>query len=113
MRYSDTIISVDDTVHYFLLMVRAGAQVIVTQMVSTHEALMRGTLNFPNLIKLNDIMNDFKYELEVYAMVGVYSACLLLSRDSMIINSECLLVSAIFLFSGCYLLVLRLSALLY
>ncbi|XP_067932572.1 anillin-like isoform X2 [Watersipora subatra] len=58
----------DDTVHYFLLMVRAGPQVIVTQMVSTHDALMRGTLTFPNLIKLNDIMNDFRYELEVYGM---------------------------------------------
>lgn len=60
--------SVDDTVHYFLLMVRNGAQVIVTQMVSTHDAV-RGVLHFPNLIKLNDIMNDFRYELEVYAMV--------------------------------------------
>jgi len=61
----------DDTVHYFLLMVRAGPQVVVTQMVSTHDALMRGTLHFPNLIKLNDIMNDFRYELEVYGMVSI------------------------------------------
>lgn len=60
----------DDTVHYFLLMVRNGAQVIVTQMVSTHEALMRGVLHIPNLIKLNDIMNDFRYELEIYGMVS-------------------------------------------
>ena len=39
-------------------------------MVSTHDALMRGTLHFPNLIKLNDIMNDFRYELEIYGMVS-------------------------------------------
>ena len=50
-------------------MVRNGAQVIVTQMVSTHDALMRGVLHVPNLIKLNDIMNDFRYELEIYGMV--------------------------------------------
>ena len=42
---------------------------IVTQMVSTHDALMRGVLHIPNLIKLNDIMNDFRYELEIYGMV--------------------------------------------
>ena len=63
------LVIVDDTVHYFLLMVRNGAQVIVTQMVSTHDALMRGVLHIPNLIKLNDIMNDFRYELEIYGMV--------------------------------------------
>ena len=51
-------------------MVRAGAQVIVTQMVSTNDAV-RGVLSFPNLIKLNDIMNDFQYELEVYGMVYI------------------------------------------
>lgn len=66
-----SVCTAEDTVHYFLLMVRNGAQVIVTQMVSTHDAV-RGVLHFPNLIKLNDIMNDFRYELEVYAMVCTF-----------------------------------------
>ncbi|XP_013408740.1 anillin isoform X2 [Lingula anatina] len=61
--------SKDDTaVHYFLIVLRNGPHVIVTQMVSTHDPMVRGSLDFPNLIKLNDVKSGFRYNLEVYGM---------------------------------------------
>ena len=61
----------DNCVHYFLLLLRDRAHVVFTQMVSTHDANMRGSLDFPNLIKLNDVTMNFKYDLEIYAMVSL------------------------------------------
>lgn len=55
----------DNTVHYFIVMIRHGAHVIFSQMVSTRDAMVRGTLDIPNLIKLNDIREDFRVELQV------------------------------------------------
>lgn len=60
---------VDNTVHYFLLLIRNHAQVIVTQMLSTHDPMMRGSLDFPNLIKIHGISGDFKLNMEIYSMV--------------------------------------------
>ena len=59
----------DTAVHYFICMIRQGAHVIVTQMISTHDPMVRGSLDFPNLIKLSDIKQDFKFDLEIYTMV--------------------------------------------
>ncbi|XP_062607207.1 anillin-like isoform X2 [Saccostrea cucullata] len=58
----------DNTVHYFLLLIRNHAQVIVTQMLSTHDPMMRGSLDFPNLIKIHGICGNFKLNLEIYSM---------------------------------------------
>ncbi|KAK3597580.1 hypothetical protein CHS0354_018176 [Potamilus streckersoni] len=58
----------DNIVHYFIILVRNGPQVIVTQMLSTHDPMMRGSLDFPNLIKLHGITGDFKVILEIYSM---------------------------------------------
>jgi len=59
-----------DDVFYFVVMIRHGAHVIFTQMVSTHEAMIRGSLDFPNLISLSDITQDFVVDVEVYGMVS-------------------------------------------
>lgn len=69
---------VDNTVHYFLLLIRNHAQVIVTQMLSTHDPMMRGSLDFPNLIKIHGICGNFKLNLEIYSMVSRRKNCQIL-----------------------------------
>ncbi|KAL5022215.1 hypothetical protein ScPMuIL_001370 [Solemya velum] len=58
----------DNIVHYFVILIRNGAQVILTQMLSTHDPMMRGSLDFPNLIKIHGISGDFRIVLEIYSM---------------------------------------------
>lgn len=41
----------------------------MTQMLSTHDPMMRGSLDFPNLIKIHGISGSFKLNLEIYSMV--------------------------------------------
>jgi len=60
----------DSSIFYFVIMVRHGAHVIFTQMVSTHEAMVRGSLDFPNLISLNNVTQDFIVDVEIYGMVS-------------------------------------------
>jgi len=69
----------DDNIFYFVIMVRHGAHIIFTQMVSTHEAMVRGTLDFPNLISLNNVTQDFVVDVEIYGMVGNF--CFILMSD--------------------------------
>lgn len=59
----------DNTTHYFILLIRNGPQVITTQMLSTHDPMMRGSLDFPNLIKIHGISSHFNINLEIYSMV--------------------------------------------
>ena len=54
--------------HFFLLLVRHAHHVVFTQMVGTHDAMVKGTLDIPNMIKFNDISQNFRLELEVYGM---------------------------------------------
>ncbi|XP_076111793.1 uncharacterized protein LOC143080032 isoform X3 [Mytilus galloprovincialis] len=58
----------DTTVHYFLILIRNNAQVITTQMLSTHDPMMRGSLDFPNLIKIHGISGSFKLTMEIFSM---------------------------------------------
>jgi actin-binding protein anillin len=60
----------DMTTYYFILLIRNGPQVIFTQMLSTHDPMMRGSLDFPNLIKINGITGSFRLEMEIYCMVS-------------------------------------------
>lgn len=62
---------VDNTTYYFIILIRKDTQVICTQMLSTHEPMMRGSLDFPNLIKINGITGDFRLDLEIYGMVSM------------------------------------------
>ena len=56
----------DDYVHYFVCLVMYRSQVIATQMLSTLDGINRsGHLEFPNLIKINDLDFDFKIYLQV------------------------------------------------
>ncbi|CAL1539975.1 unnamed protein product [Lymnaea stagnalis] len=58
----------DTTTHYFILLFKNGPQLICTQMLSTHDPMMRGSLDFPNLIKINGITGNFKLVLDIYSM---------------------------------------------
>ena len=60
----------DTTQHFFICLLRNGANTIVTQMVSTHDAMVRDTLDIPNMFKLSDVTQNFKYDLEIYSMVS-------------------------------------------
>ena len=53
-------------------MIRNGAHVVLTQMMSTHDAMVRDSLDFPNLIQLKDIKQNFRFDLEIYGMVSLY-----------------------------------------
>ena len=69
-----------DTVHYFLCLIRHGAQVIVTQMISTDERSKDGILSFTNHIQLRNLPADFSVVFEVYALVSVNIIKLVLSK---------------------------------
>jgi len=59
----------DDYVHYFICLVMYRSQVIATQMLSTLDGINRsGQLEFPNLIKINELDFDFKIYLQVYGL---------------------------------------------
>jgi actin-binding protein anillin len=59
----------DDYVHYFVCLVMYRSQVIATQMLSTLDGINRsGHLEFPNLIKINELDFDFKIYLQVYGL---------------------------------------------
>ncbi len=60
----------DNTKHYFICLLRNGPNTIMTQMVSTHDAMVRGSLDFPNLIKLQNIKQEFRFDLDIYGMVS-------------------------------------------
>ena len=49
---------------------RHADHVVFTQMVSTHDAMVKGTLDIPNMIKFSDISQTFRLEIEVYGMVS-------------------------------------------
>ena len=66
------IIISDTSVHYFICMIRNGAHVVLTQMMSTHDAMVRDSLDFPNLIQLKDIKQNFRFDLEIYGMASVF-----------------------------------------
>lgn len=63
----------DETVHYFVILVKYRSRVIATQMLSTEsdvpgDGIRNGKLNFPNLINLRDLDIDFQIHLEVYGL---------------------------------------------
>ncbi|XP_076470449.1 uncharacterized protein LOC143300571 isoform X2 [Babylonia areolata] len=60
--------SQDTMTYYFILLLKHGPKVISTQMLSTHDPMMRGSLDFPNLININDITGSFQLQLEIYSM---------------------------------------------
>ena len=69
------VVVADSDVFYFVVMIRHGAHVIFTQMVSTHEAVIRGSLDFPNLISLSDVTQNFVVDVEIYGMVRKLMIC--------------------------------------
>ncbi|XP_059096136.1 anillin-like isoform X2 [Tigriopus californicus] len=58
----------DDTVHYFIVLVKHKSRVIPTQMLCTGEGISKGKLIFPNLINLRDLDFDFQIHIEVYGL---------------------------------------------
>ena len=58
----------DDTVHYFVVLVKHRARVIATQMLSSLDGIVGGKLAFPNLINLRDLAFDFQIAIEVYGL---------------------------------------------
>ena len=59
-----------DTVHYFLCLVKYRSQVIATQMLSTLDGISarKNKLVFTNLINVNELDFDFQIYLEVYGL---------------------------------------------
>uniref|UniRef100_T1IYG8 PH domain-containing protein n=1 Tax=Strigamia maritima TaxID=126957 RepID=T1IYG8_STRMM len=55
-------------VHFFICLVKHGAQVVSTQMYSTMDNISNGMLRFPNLINLRDLNFHFNVLLEVYGL---------------------------------------------
>ncbi|ESN96052.1 hypothetical protein HELRODRAFT_95214 [Helobdella robusta] len=68
----------DTTTHYFLIMIRHETHIMFTQMTSTHDGQLYGCsknrgrrdyLEFPNLININNVGQDFDIVVEIYGMV--------------------------------------------
>lgn len=51
----------DDTVHYFVVLLKYRGRVISTQMLCTMDGISGGKLAFPNLINLRDL--DFNFQV--------------------------------------------------
>ncbi|GAB1597531.1 anillin-like [Argonauta hians] len=58
----------DLNVFYYVALIRNGPLVVSTQLISTHDPMVRGSLDFPNMIKLTDITSKFQVILELYEM---------------------------------------------
>ncbi|XP_076339694.1 uncharacterized protein LOC143240700 isoform X3 [Tachypleus tridentatus] len=58
----------ENTVHYFLCLIRYNADVIATQMLSTEDGITAGTMSFTNHITIQDLSGDFVVNFEVYAL---------------------------------------------
>ncbi|XP_052822337.1 anillin [Octopus bimaculoides] len=61
----------DLNVFYYVILIRNGPQVFTTQLISTHDPMVRGSLDFPNMIKMTDITSKFQVTLELYEMVRI------------------------------------------
>ncbi|XP_067135698.1 anillin-like [Centruroides vittatus] len=57
----------DNNVHYFICLIRYGAQLIATQMLST-DGISGNTLNYTNYITLQELQSDFCVSFEVFAL---------------------------------------------
>lgn len=57
----------DNNVHYFICLIRYGAQLIATQMLST-DGITGNTLNYTNYITLRELESDFCISFEVFAL---------------------------------------------
>lgn len=58
----------DKYAHFFIVSLRQRDRVVFTEMVSTHDGMVRGLMEFPNMVKFSDITQDFKIDVEVYTM---------------------------------------------
>lgn len=70
----------DTSIHHFVVLIRHGCNVVFTQMLTTHGAMVRSSLDFPDTFEIKDIrQNSFTVDVEVYGMSiertpGVYSS---------------------------------------
>jgi len=61
----------DTSIHHFVVLIRHGCNVLFTQMLSTHRAMVRSSLDFPDTFEIKDIrQNSFTVDVEVYGMVS-------------------------------------------
>lgn len=60
----------DALIHHFVVMIRCGCRVFFTKMLSTHDAMVRSSLNFPESFEIDDIGHDSAtLDVEIYGMV--------------------------------------------
>lgn len=65
----------DVTNYYFFVLIKAGAlNIVATPLASIQNALSGDAISFPTKFTLQDVLNDFEIEIEVY--------CLALHRES-------------------------------
>lgn len=63
----------DALIHHFVVMVRCGCRVSFTKMLSTHDAMVRSSLKFPESFEIDDIGHDSAtLDVEIYGMVGAF-----------------------------------------
>ena len=59
----------DTSVHYFVVLLRAGVNIVASRCVSTRDSMVLGCLEFPTQIVMNCMPCDFTVYLDVYSMV--------------------------------------------
>ena len=56
--------------YYFICLVKHGAKVHPTQLVTSDEGMHSGQLDFQHFMQLSGLRPDFRVRVEVYSLVG-------------------------------------------
>ena len=59
----------DTSIHYYVMLLRSGVNIIASRCVSTQNSMVLGCLELPGQIVMNCVPCDFTAYLDVYAMV--------------------------------------------
>jgi len=60
---------IDTSVHYFVMLLRSGVNIVASRCVSTQSSMVLGSLEFAGQIVMNCVPCDFTAYLDVFAMV--------------------------------------------
>lgn len=61
----------DEMIYYFICLIKHREQVIFSEMVSSHQAVLKQQLDFCNYVQLSPLTADFVVTFEIYQLVSV------------------------------------------
>ncbi|XP_042861086.1 anillin-like isoform X2 [Penaeus japonicus] len=70
-----------DTIYHLMVLVKHRDQVISSQLLTTPECVVDGSVTFPNLMSLHHLTSDFNIALEVYALSTIQQRNLSIKKE--------------------------------